>query len=425
MSGELHINPSYQGRLFADPDSGAVLRMTRQADDQPPSFPTRRSDTFVAYGPVKVGESTFLLPLRSVTFSEVTGPRMVSQVLPHYPFTRSNVLITSPTDYLNETLYSNYRKFEADSKLVFDAKPETDAITADAAADTRPEPTDAELSVTKPPSESVDSSGVAKTPVDEGSEATVDERETPTFQASAKLVEVSVVARDDQGHLIRDLRQEDFAVYDHGKPQKIRLFKTNESPSPQLPERCSQATKTAKAEQTTSVSNHGIAASQEGAVNVILFDELNTVWTDQVYARNQVIKFLSQMNPKERIGFYLLTPRGPEILQDITTDSSPLVRILAARTSGGQVFPSLTTESHRSDITLGIARWLDGEDHGFKWSQLQASPDPLTAATKASISTVTTSMKMLGAVINHLSGVPGRKNLIWITASFPNFAKED
>ncbi|WP_180542167.1 VWA domain-containing protein, partial [Nevskia soli] len=410
MSGELHINPSYQGRLFADPDSGAVLRMTRQADDQPPSFPTRRSDTFVAYGPVKVGESTFLLPLRSVTFSEVTGPRMVSQVLPHYPFTRSNVLITSPTDYLNETLYSNYRKFEADSKLVFDAKPETDAITANAAADTRPEPTDAELNLSEATRESA------------GPNAQPDEKVTPTFQASAKLVEVSVVARDEKGRLIRDLNQRDFAIYDGDKPQQIRLFKTNESPSR---EPSTQAPQAAQSEQSATVSNHGLAASHQGAINVILFDELNTVWVDQVDARNQVIKFLSQMNPKERIGLYLLTPWGPQILQDITTDSSELVQILASRTSGGQVLPSFTKGSHPSDITLGLARWVNGQDRGFRWSQLQGSPDPLTAAANAPLFKLMNSLVMLKAVINHLAGVPGRKNLIWISANLPDFTAAD
>ena len=415
VSGAMRINPGYRGRLFADPDSGAVLRMTRQADDQPPSFPTRRSDTFVDYRPVKIGESTYFLPARSVTFSEVAGPRVASQVLPHYPFTRSNVLITSQTDYLNETLYSGYRKFGADSTLVFaDSKSDADTsgLAADATADSKSAPTDADLAL------------AASSPdlVVEKRNPPPDLQDTPTFQASAKLVEVAVIARDEQGRLIKDLKQEGFAVYDRGKLQPIRLFKTSGGPSPHLP---AQPPPSAQ-DHVTAFSNRGLAALPQGAVNVILFDELNTVWVDQVYARKQVIKFLSQMNPEERIGFYLLTNRGPVILQDITRDSSALVRILASRNpGGGAVLPSFTKELHPSDITLSLARWLNGEDRGFKWSQLQGSPDPLTAAANSSQSNLINSMAMLTAVINHLTGVPGRKNLIWISASLPNFASLD
>ncbi len=319
---------------------------------------------------------------------------------------------------------------------MFETKSETRGSrdSADGGADTKPESTDAELSVSKSVSDATDNSGLAKapvvaeppivekTPVIEVPEQTLGDQDTPTFQVSAKLVEISVVARDEKGNLVKDLSQRDFAIYDHGKPQSIRLFKTNESPAPASSTKTPQATQTSEAASLTSFSNHGQAGSQQGAINVILFNELNTVWTDQVYARNQVIKFLSQMNPKERIGLYLLSSRGPQIVQDITTDSSELIRVLAARASGTQVFPSFTTELHPSNTTLGLARWLDGKDHGFRFFQLQGSPDPLTAAANQSQSNFLFSMRMLTAVINHLSGVPGCKNLIWISPNFQDFA---
>src|SRR5580700_137501 len=45
-----------------------------------------------------------------------------------------------------------------------------------------------------------------------------------TFKVNVKLVVVRVVARDSQGHAIGNLQQQDFQVFDNGKPQTITQF---------------------------------------------------------------------------------------------------------------------------------------------------------------------------------------------------------
>ena len=44
------------------------------------------------------------------------------------------------------------------------------------------------------------------------------------FKASSELVLVNVIARDKQGNLVRDLKPEDFTLYEDGKAQKISTF---------------------------------------------------------------------------------------------------------------------------------------------------------------------------------------------------------
>jgi VWFA-related protein len=63
----------------------------------------------------------------------------------------------------------------------------------------------------------------------------VSSEDTPvTFSSKVNLVSVPVVVRDRDGHAIGGLKQEDFRIFDNGKPQTITKFRI-ESPSAALP----------------------------------------------------------------------------------------------------------------------------------------------------------------------------------------------
>jgi VWFA-related protein len=46
----------------------------------------------------------------------------------------------------------------------------------------------------------------------------------PTFSTEVKMVGVLASVRDKKGHLIRDLSQQDFTIFEDGRPQTIRYF---------------------------------------------------------------------------------------------------------------------------------------------------------------------------------------------------------
>src|ERR1700751_2512201 len=46
----------------------------------------------------------------------------------------------------------------------------------------------------------------------------------PAIRATTELVLVNVVARDKNGNLIRDLKREDFNVYEDGQKQQVSSF---------------------------------------------------------------------------------------------------------------------------------------------------------------------------------------------------------
>jgi len=58
-----------------------------------------------------------------------------------------------------------------------------------------------------------------------GVAAAVQEKSTPpVFSAGTDIVNVTVTVRDSEGHLVSDLKREDFAVIEDGRPQTVQLF---------------------------------------------------------------------------------------------------------------------------------------------------------------------------------------------------------
>lgn len=60
----------------------------------------------------------------------------------------------------------------------------------------------------------------------------------------------------------------------------------------------------------------------------MLFDRLNTADIDQIYARRHLVTFLRQLEPGERLGFYVLDGRYLRIIHDFTRDTEALLRLI-------------------------------------------------------------------------------------------------
>ncbi len=217
----------------------------------------------------------------------------------------------------------------------------------------------------------------------------------PVVKLTTHLVQVNVIVRDKQGRPVTGLTKEDFTVLDNGKPQTVRFFsmETNRmdaAPSVPLP----AAVYTNRLEQRGSVPT---------AITAVLFDGLNTRIQDQAYARQQILKFLRELKPNDRIAIYALGTRL-RILQDFTNDVDSLLKAIGRHAHvGGQLDASRVDEPDSGD------RELD--------DFLRDASERVAAAYTTR--RVEDTAQALATIAHHLAGRPGRKNLIWVSGGFP------
>ena len=69
-TGVFQRKTGYHGEITIDPESGAVLRLTVEADLEP-NLPIDRSSILVEYGPVEIGANTHICLLRSIAIARV------------------------------------------------------------------------------------------------------------------------------------------------------------------------------------------------------------------------------------------------------------------------------------------------------------------------------------------------------------------
>jgi len=224
----------------------------------------------------------------------------------------------------------------------------------------------------------------------------------PTFRSDTRLVRVSVVVHDKRNQPVEGLTAEDFRLADNGREQAIALFDVERR----------EVAPRADAAPATHVFSNAIRGPAAGGVTVILFDRLNTAWSAQVQARADVLKYLSQVKPTEPVAFYVLDSSVVRVVHDFTRDTSSLLRALdrlqrrtsleAAVASEPRPAPSDSGDAATDAmIDASLAR-MDAAVKGFYLSQR-----------------IESTLRALEAIARRLSGVEGRKNLIWVSSAFP------
>ena len=209
----------------------------------------------------------------------------------------------------------------------------------------------------------------------------------PTFRVGTRLVQLDVVVLNDKTP-VRDLTKDEFTVLDKGKTQNIAIFSVSDShkaaKSDPLPSNVS----------SNRMNNNG--ESTAGAT-VILFDKMNTPSADQATARRQTLALLSNLKQTDHVAFYSLDT-DLNMVQDFTNGAERLAS--SAKSLEAQGAPAGSPE----DQAL--------------LSALRNSLSPYQQAVDGS-TRVAATMSAFRTIVRHLDGLPGRKNLVWLTASIP------
>ena len=225
------------------------------------------------------------------------------------------------------------------------------------------------------------------------------------IRVTTRLVQISVVVHDKNGAPVRDLTKDDFAVFDKGQEQKILFFSKESDEAPPINSKplAPGIVSNRFANFTSGGETH--LAPLPSSLTVILLDGLNTAFTDQHYAKEGLIKFLNQLQPGDRVAIYTLS-NGLRVLHDFTTDTASLLATLA---------------KHRNQDSFALAA-SSYEDANTGDDTLDAFIDQANERISNFYQArrIETTLDALETIAHHLAGMPGRKNLIWLSSSFPS-----
>ena len=221
----------------------------------------------------------------------------------------------------------------------------------------------------------------------------------PTFHISTRLIQINVIVHDKQGGPVTGLDKDQFSIFDQGHAQKIVLFaeQSHRLPAPQ--------TALASTPPGAHVfSNRPDPASPSTpSVTAILFDSMNTDFLDSGFARARVEKFISGVEPTDRVALYGLST-SLTVLHDFTGDSAALIAALD-RFKFGENVQTSATKFKESNV-------------GGPFDALNNDMDQRVSDFYMGVRVQNTA-SALEAVAKHLAGLAGRKNLIWVSGSFP------
>ena len=234
-----------------------------------------------------------------------------------------------------------------------------------------------------------------------------------TLHSRGRVVLVDVVVTGTHDQPVRTLKKSDFTVLEDGKPQTILAFEshiTGQAPPPApMP----------KLEPGVFTNYTGI--SPTGALNVLLLDTLNTPMKDQSFVRSQLLDFLKSSPAGARMAIFGLNTQLL-LLQGFTTDPAALRAALDSKKS--LKASSLLNNPVRGDTpgqdspgndAIAMLQSIPGAESAAA-NLIQFESQAEAQQTELRVRYTLEAMNQLG---RYLAGIPGRKNLIWFSGSFP------
>lgn len=224
------------------------------------------------------------------------------------------------------------------------------------------------------------------------------------LKVTTRLVLVDAVVTNGSGPIL-NLKPPDFEILENGKPQTLRFFSLHVPPatsavaskSPEIPK-----------DVYTNIPQN---APTGDTPTILLLDSLNTPMKDQMYARQQMLKYMKTLNPGRRVAVYLLGS-SLRLIQDFTSDPEIL------KTALQKVFSSPSPLLADPNDTSTIP---DLSAPGASAGEIETSIEAFAAEQEAVATDirVAITMQALREIARNVAGYSGRKNLVWVSAAFP------
>jgi VWFA-related protein len=225
------------------------------------------------------------------------------------------------------------------------------------------------------------------------------------LKAVTRLVVVDVIATNHKGEPLTGLTAKDFTLLENGTPQQLRFFSFQSGAS--MAERTAPSSATQPTNIFTNIPEHTTGS----ALNVVLLDALNTSLLNQVDVQQQMLKLLAKLPNDRPMAVYVLGDKL-RLLQDFTSDPALLQQTIEHWKTQASALLANPSGGPESELYGGRAGHVPKQ---FILGMISSESDVRAGYTLGALS----------ALAHTLAGYPGRKNLIWVSETFPLYVNSD
>jgi len=267
------------------------------------------------------------------------------------------------------------------------------------------------------------------------SQAPAPQEPPAVLKVTTRLITVDVVARDHHGNPVRDLTANDFQISEqagsHKDQQQIASFRLLDRAMTKAPDSEKAALQLPAGVYTNLVTTKNLSAPP----TILLVDGLNTDATTQLQVRQKMVRLLASSPSDVPMAVFLLG-RELRLLQNFTTDTK-LLHAAAERALSLEA-TNLQAKDARDDA-FSHSSLLEQMGVAEGQSDVPGEPPPAGSNSNALLAMralqlqrfereqyaesmdirVKLTFDALRVIARHVSGYPGRKNLIWLSSAFP------
>jgi VWFA-related protein len=210
------------------------------------------------------------------------------------------------------------------------------------------------------------------------------------IRSTTRLVQVHIIARDPRGNAVTDLKKEDLQVFDNNKERPITSFFVDAgTPSDETCLRC---------------GNHS-STQLEREYTAILLDWLNGGFFDRLRGNEAVRRALTSMQLRQKVAVFALGARPPNSPHPLT--------MLSNFSDATNDLPSMIPDPLASSWpAVELAEKTENRYAPLNSAEIQAQVFDWTQRLKETI-------RAVSELADYLSGLRGRKSLIWLSNGFP------
>lgn len=236
----------------------------------------------------------------------------------------------------------------------------------------------------------------------------------PVMHVLSRLVVVDVTVTNSQGEPVQGLEKGDFEVFENGKRQRIVRFEHHA-----FEPHAARGIRIALPKGA--YSNVTAHAASVPAINIILFDELNTPLAAQMRGRAQMVQLLQTLPLDQPTALFELSDQLKMIAGFSTSSRQLLAAVRKLFPSQSPLFISESEAEVEAAQSTAIGKLADsGLPLGARLLQLVDVGKLVNIKRDWGLGRrVLMTSKAFAVLSRAVAGYPGRKNILWLSGGFP------